>query len=56
MALGPTSATSTVIHDLAPLEVGYALGGGLVVSVRGAFRFTRDIDTASRVGDDAKAS
>lgn len=32
MALSPTGALSTVIRDLAPLDVGYALVGGLAVS------------------------
>lgn len=55
MVLSPTGALSTVIRDLAALKVGYALVGGLAVSVRGEVRFTRDIDIAIGVDSDAGA-
>lgn len=42
-------------RDLATLERAWALVGGLAVSVRTEPRFTRDVDLAVVVGDDADA-
>lgn len=44
-----------VAEILANLDKGWALIGGLAVSVYGEPRFTRDIDIAIRVDDDVEA-
>ncbi|MGH9229029.1 MAG: nucleotidyl transferase AbiEii/AbiGii toxin family protein [Acidimicrobiales bacterium] len=48
-------ATRRVVTDLDELGVGHALVGGLAVSARTEPRFTKDLDLAMSVDDDAGA-
>jgi hypothetical protein len=49
------AALQDLQRELEQLEVGWALAGGLAVSVRCEPRFTRDIDVAIVTADDAAA-
>jgi hypothetical protein len=51
----PILALANIVAELARLKRAFALVGGLGVSVRGEVRFTRDVDLALRVRDDADA-
>jgi hypothetical protein len=51
----PILALAHIVAELARLKRAFALVGGLGVSVRGEVRFTRDVDLALRVRDDADA-
>lgn len=48
-------ALATAARDLSSAGKGFALVGGLAVSIRAEVRFTRDIDLAVVVADDAEA-
>lgn len=49
------SALRAAVSDLNVIEVRWALVGGLAVSARATPRFTKDLDFAVAVADDAKA-
>jgi hypothetical protein len=51
----PLAALAQIAAELARLKRAFALVGGLGVSVRAEVRFTRDVDLAVRVRDDADA-
>jgi predicted nucleotidyltransferase len=51
----PERALATIARELAERGRRYALVGGLAVSVRAEVRFTRDVDVAVVVSDDADA-
>jgi len=51
----PERALATIARELAERGRRYALVGGLAVSVRAEVRFTRDVDVAVVVTDDADA-
>jgi predicted nucleotidyltransferase len=51
----PILALAHIVAELARLKRAFALVGGLGVSMRGEVRFTRDVDLALRVRDDADA-
>src|SRR5690606_21904831 len=48
-------ALADLVRDLAECGAGYAVVGGLAASARGEVRFTRDVDVALAVEDDAEA-
>jgi nucleotidyltransferase AbiEii toxin of type IV toxin-antitoxin system len=48
-------ALAAIAHDVSGAGHGYALVGGLAVSVRAEVRFTRDVDIAVAVADDRGA-
>ena len=50
----PLVALKEIAVELSRLQRTFALVGGLAVSVRGEVRFTRDVDLAVRVRDDAE--
>jgi predicted nucleotidyltransferase len=52
---GPLAALEEIARALEELTARYALVGGLAVSARAEVRFTRDVDVAVAVGDDAEA-
>jgi predicted nucleotidyltransferase len=51
---GPEAALADVARHLRQLDQPFALVGGLAVSLRAEVRFTRDIDLAIAVADDAE--
>jgi hypothetical protein len=51
----PELALTAICRELAALGRRFALVGGLAVSVRAEVRFTRDVDLAVQVEDDADA-
>ena len=51
----PEQAVAAICLELASRRRQFALVGGLAVSVRAEVRFTRDVDIAVRVEDDADA-
>ena len=54
----PTSLETALVsasRELSATGKGFALVGGLAVSIRAEVRFTRDVDLAVRVDDDAEA-
>jgi|HubBroStandDraft_6_1064221.scaffolds.fasta_scaffold342659_2 hypothetical protein len=51
----PVAALARIAADLSALRRGFAVVGGLGVSVRGEVRFTRDVDLAVLVHDDLDA-
>jgi hypothetical protein len=51
----PVAALAHIAAELSRLQRAFAVVGGLAVSVRGEVRFTRDVDVAVRVHDDADA-
>jgi predicted nucleotidyltransferase len=52
---GIESALATIAHDLSAADKRFALIGGIAISVRAEVRFTRDVDVAVAVVDDAEA-
>src|SRR3954470_23434331 len=48
-------ALAAAVDSLRSANRGFALVGGLAVSVRAEVRFTRDVDMAVQVSDDADA-
>jgi hypothetical protein len=54
-AIGLSRALRDVASDLTALGRKFALVGGLAESVRAEIRFTRDVDLAVAVTDDANA-
>ena len=52
---GPLAALQETARALEELTTRYALVGGLAVSARAEVRFTRDVDVAVAVDDDAEA-
>ena len=51
-ALRPEDALRHIVRELRDRAKGFALVGGLAVSVRGEVRTTRDVDLAVAVQDD----
>jgi predicted nucleotidyltransferase len=49
------SALATIAHDLSAADKRFAVIGGIAISVRAEVRFTRDVDVAVAVADDAEA-
>ena len=52
---GLADALRLIVTELRANGVGFALVGGLAVSVRTEPRFTRDVDVAVAVGSDSEA-